>query len=402
VKTLPFLRDLPRRGVPIFLALLAAACGGEPAVHEGEEPSSADEHAHEAHEEAPPGVVVLEQTMLRDLRLTTAPVERRSDDARVSALGDVRADGSRSAEVGAPLDARVLSLLAAPGDVVAAGQPLAELESPDLGRARAELAGARAHAAAAVGARDRKSGLTGGVVPRGEMEEATAQAAEAQAALAAARATLASLGLDPDAGAGEGGRWMLTAPLAGTVLERDAVLGRRASLGDVLFRISDLSRVWLVAHASERDGSRIRLGGTAEASLVALPGETLTGLVTWIGPELEPSTRTVPVRIELPNADGRLRPGLAASVRLPLAGTGAQLLAVPAAALQRVNDAWTVFVPVGETRFEARAVARGRDFGNEVELLSGVAEGELVVVEGAFLLRAEMERRAGGGGHHDH
>lgn len=388
----------------LLLATLALfGCGGEAAAPAHEETGDTHDGAHAPEGEAPPGHVTLDPTMLRDLRLTTAAVERRTDDTRVTALGDVRVDASRTAEVDAPLGARVVRLLAAAGDDVTAGQPLAELESPDLARARAELATARARATAAVSARERKSGLAGGgVVSQGDIEHAQAEAVDAEAAVSAARATLVALGIDPEADDGEGGRWLLPAPRAGTVLAREVIEGHHVDVGDILFRLSDLSRVWLVAHASERDGLRVRLGGTAEATFVALPGETLSGVVTSIGLELEPGTRTLPVRIELPNPDGRLRPGLAASVRLPLAGTGAELLAVPAAALQRVSDRWTVFLPAGEATFEARAVARGRDFGNEVEILSGLAEGEPVVVEGAFLLRAEMERRADGGEHHDH
>ena len=117
-------------------------------------------------------------------------------------------------------------------------------------------------------------------------------------------------------------------------------------------------------------------------------------------PELP--SRTLPVRIEIPNADGRLRPGLSGSARLPLDDVGASVIAVPAQALQRSANGWCVFLPRGADRFECRTVGRGRDFGDDVEVIAGLAEGEVVVVDGAFLLRAEAERRHGGGEHDEH
>jgi cobalt-zinc-cadmium efflux system membrane fusion protein len=106
------------------------------------------------------------------------------------------------------------------------------------------------------------------------------------------------------------------------------------------------------------------------------------------------------VRLEVKNLDA-LRPGMSATVFLPVGG-GEPILALPAAALQRLHEAWCVFVPRAAGVFAVRKVARGRDLGGEVEVLSGVTAGETVVVEGAFLLRAEAEKAEGEGAHHDH
>jgi cobalt-zinc-cadmium efflux system membrane fusion protein len=110
----------------------------------------------------------------------------------------------------------------------------------------------------------------------------------------------------------------------------------------------------------------------------------------------------MPIRIELPNRAGALRPGMSASARLEVAGQSRTILAVPAAALQRVGDRWLAFVPTGRYEYEMRPVGRGRDLGNDVEVVSGLEAGETVVVEGAFLLKAEAEKRAGGGDEHGH
>jgi cobalt-zinc-cadmium efflux system membrane fusion protein len=110
----------------------------------------------------------------------------------------------------------------------------------------------------------------------------------------------------------------------------------------------------------------------------------------------------VPVRIEVANDAGLLRPGMSAVVSIPLDSSGDSILAVPTAAVQSCAAGWCVFLPRGVGLFEARPVGRGRDLGGEVEILNGLEPGETVVVEGAFLLRAEADRAKGEGESHDH
>jgi len=108
------------------------------------------------------------------------------------------------------------------------------------------------------------------------------------------------------------------------------------------------------------------------------------------------------VRIEVDNREGTLRPGMSATAWLTVGqGTG-KILAVPSASLQRIQERWIVFIPRGESQFEMREVGRGRDLGGEGEILSGLKAGETVVVDGAFLLKAQAERSAGEGEEHDH
>ena len=155
-------------------------------------------------------------------------------------------------------------------------------------------------------------------------------------------------------------------------------------------------------HAFERDAIRVVPGAAARVSFAALPGRHVAGTVTLVGSQVDSSSRTIPIRIEVENADGALRPGMSASAWVPLGGAAEKIVAVPAAALQRSQEGWSVFVPRSPGEFEVREVGRGRDLGGEVEVVSGLAPGELVVVEGAFLLKAEREKARGAGGHHDH
>jgi membrane fusion protein, heavy metal efflux system len=146
----------------------------------------------------------------------------------------------------------------------------------------------------------------------------------------------------------------------------------------------------------------VKTGSNASIVFPALPGRFFKGKVTLVGKQVEPESRTVPVRIEVANRDGTLRPGMSATAWLTVGqGTG-KILAVPSASLQRLQERWVVFIPRGESRFEMREVGRGRDLGGEVEILSGLKAGETVVVDGAFLLKAQVERSAGEGEEHDH
>jgi cobalt-zinc-cadmium efflux system membrane fusion protein len=195
---------------------------------------------------------------------------------------------------------------------------------------------------------------------------------------------------------------MLRSPIGGTVLERNVVQGQMTEPGLALFCVGDLGRLWLVVHAFERDAIRVKPGVAARVTLAALPGQSISGTVTHVGSRVDTSSRTIPIRVEIENPDESLRPGMSATAWIPLGDAGETVVAVPAAALQRTQEGWSVFLPRPGGTFEVRAVGRGRDLGDEVEVLSGIAPGEVVVVEGAFLLKAEREKVGHQGGHHEH
>ncbi|HEV2846752.1 MAG TPA: efflux RND transporter periplasmic adaptor subunit [Thermoanaerobaculia bacterium] len=390
----------------IALLLPLAGCGGSPKEMEEEAGHAGEEHAGEEHEaetpEAEEGVLVVDAEVLRDLKLTTFPAELRPGGEGVTALGELKVNESAYAEVGVPIPGRVVRLIASPGDYVRRGQPLAGIQSVELGQARAQRTAAQARAELARQTVERKRGLAEErIVSRGELQRAEAAAAEAEAELRAAEASVAALGVG-GGGAGDISGFTLLAPISGTVLERAAVQGQTADPSRPLFRIGDLSRLWLVAQAPERDAVRVRAGSPAEITLAALPGQKFRGEVDWVGREVDAHSRTVPVRIVLPNEGGQLKPGMFATAFVTTGGQGERVVAVPTGALQRMDDQWAVFLPRGEGRFEVRPVERGRDLGNEVAVLSGLKPGERVVVEGAFILRAEAEKNEGGAEHHHH
>lgn len=381
-------------------ALAAAACSSPDRAarqRDAQPAAAAETHEEEAN------AIHLSEDMVRDLRISTATVTERTGAAEVAVLGEVAADQARYAEVAAPAGGQVMRILADLNAPVTAGSPLAEIRIAELGRARAALLSAEAHRELAGQTLERKRALAGErIVPQREVQEAEAAFRAADAEVRAARAALGALGITAAEPETESALFTLQSPIAGRVIDRHAVLGQYADPSTPLFTVADLSRVWVVAQAFERDAVNVRPGSLAHVTLPALPGQEFDGRVAMVGRQVDRGARTVPVRIDLDNPAGVLRPGMSAGVRLEVGERSAMTLAVPAAALQRVGDRWLVFVPTGESEYEMRPVGRGRDLGNDVEVVSGLRAGETVVVDGAFLLKAEAEKRLGGGDEHAH
>lgn len=376
-----------------------SSCGRAPVREEtrSEKAETADGHAEERN------AIHLSDDMVRDLRIGTQTVAERVDEQEVTVLGEVEAPRDRYAEVAPATGGQVVRVLVDVNGAVSRGTPLAELRSPELGNARAALLLAMARRDLATQTLDRKRSLAGErIVPQREVQEAEAASRAAEAEWRAATAAMQALGAGGDADAEDSSLFTVRSPIAGRVVARTAVLGKYADPSGSLFTVADLDRVWVIAHVFERDAVNTQVGGIAHVTLAALPGREFDGPVALIGRQVEPGSRTLPVRIVVTNPRELLRPGMSASVRLPLGGPKQRVIAVPSAALQRVGERWLAFVPKGPAEFEMRPVGRGRELGQDVEVVSGLRAGEQVVVEGAFLLKAEAEKRAGGRDEHGH
>lgn len=386
----------------ILVSLLLPGCSKR---KENESADNASVPATQTAKKVDTSILEVEPTMLRDLRITTSPVEKRSAGESAAVLGELHPNENAYAEVGAPIVSRVVKVSASPGQPVSAGQLLATLQSSEVGKARSDAiaAGARLELANKTLERKRRLGSEH-IVAQREIQEAEASVESATAEVRASKATLRALGLSAaDAERlSDDPSFALRSPVSGIVIERDAVQGQLAEPSKPLFRVGDLGRLWLTVHAFERDAVRVKAGGHARVAFPALPGRSFTGTVTLVGKQVEPDSRTVPIRIELENQDGILRPGMSATAWLIVGqGTG-DLLTVPAASLQRLQESWIVFIPRSNTQFEMRQVGRGRDLGDEVEIVSGLAPGDTVVVDGAFLLKAHAEQSRGQGEEHEH
>jgi len=381
--------------VHLAIALTLVACRSEP---KSTPPPPSDSQTEKADSPGVTGSTLrIDREMLRDLRITTSKVEEHRGGESSSLLGELGVNQNAYAEVSAPLQARVVSLRAAEGQRVRTGDVLATLESGELAKARGDLATAQARRDLAQRTLDRKRSLNAEqIVPTREVQEAENELIGSEAQVRSAQASLRSLGAPDEAVAGTSASTLiLRSPITGVVLERTIALGQTADPSKPLFRIGDVSTLWLTVHAFERDAVRLAKGAPARITFAAIPGRTFQGSVALIGQSVDPDSRTVAVRIDLANREGLLRPGMSATAWLPVGEQGT-LLAVPAAAVQRVRDRWCVFIPKDDRTFEIRPIGRGRDIAGEVEILSGVRAGEPIVVDGAFLLKAETERSAEG------
>ena len=186
----------------------------------------------------------------------------------------------------------------------------------------------------------------------------------------------------------------LRSPADGIVLEKMAVEGMRFAAGDPLYRIADLSTVWLVADVFEQDLGAVREGQTAHVAVNAYPGTTFRGTVDFIYPTVTQETRTGKVRLVIPNSDGRLKLGMYANVAIDAPVADAPVLAVPDSAVLDSGMRQTVLIDRGEGRFEPREVKLGAHTDGYATVLAGLEPGEKVVVSANFLIDAESNLRA--------
>ncbi|MCL4836708.1 MAG: efflux RND transporter periplasmic adaptor subunit [Thermoanaerobaculia bacterium] len=376
----------------------------EEAVH-GEEG-----HEEEGHEEGE--AIELSAEAVATAGIVTAPAESRRLRAELETTGSVDFDERRFAHVSPRVGGRVESVPVELGEAVRAGQVLARIDSIELGQSVGDYLQSRARAELARETLEREERLyRERVSSEQEMLSARAASREADAALRGAEERLHLLGISNDDVAQLGydqprvSIHEVRAPFAGTIVAKHVTRGEMVEPQSQLFQVADLSRVWVWIDVYERDLARVHLGDGVTVEVDTYPGTSFTGEVVHLGSSIQSDTRTARARIEVPNPEGRLRPGMFARVHIldPHASADApgavEVIAVPAAAVQRDGDRSIVFVALGEGRFEPRTVRLGRRGEGFVEVLEGVAAGEPVVVEGAFFVKSELAREELGGGH---
>jgi Cu(I)/Ag(I) efflux system membrane fusion protein len=263
---------------------------------------------------------------------------------------------------------------------VAKGQPLFEVYSPDLVSAQRE------YLVAAKGVATLKDAPA-------DAQGAMRQLAEASL-LRLRNWDISDEQIKALAAGGEPKRTLtFRSPANGVVLEKKAVAGMRFSPGEALYQIVDVASVWVLADVFERDIAQVKTGQKASVSVDAFPGKAFAGTVAYVYPTLNAATRTVPVRIELPNPGGLLKPAMYANVEMA-AQARAKVLAVPASAVIDSGTRQVVLLQKGEGRFEPREVKLGARSDDYVEVREGVSAGETVVVAANFLIDAESNLKA--------
>ncbi len=190
----------------------------------------------------------------------------------------------------------------------------------------------------------------------------------------------------------------ITSPASGVVIEKNVLAGQRMMGGEALYRVADLSTVWLEGDVFERDLAAVRVGQTATATFEALPGEQRTGRITYVYPTLNPETRTARVRVEFANPALAIKPGMYATLRIVGAGSAGAVLSVPRSALLATGDRNLVFIKRGSGLLEPREVVPGLATDERIEIVRGLAVGDTVVASATFLVDAESNLGTAFGG----
>jgi cobalt-zinc-cadmium efflux system membrane fusion protein len=337
-------------------------------------------------------------------------VATRALAAELQTTGQIDFEQDGLAHVSPRIPGRVERVLADLGDDVRKGQELVVIDSVELGKAKADYLQARADEELARQNLEREQGLFAErISSEKEMLVARASHLESVARLRNAEETLHLYGLSDDAirsmsyELGQTSHLPVRAPLAGRVVEKHVTVGELVTPEHSLFTIADLRHVWIWIDIYERDLGNVHLDDDVTLTVDAYPDATFGGQVTYVSDQVDPDTRTVRARIDVENPGQRLRPGMFARVRVsdPHAppDTAPSGLVIPASAAQRDGEQTIVFVALGNRRFERRPVALGRKTSEFVEVLSGLAAGDEVVVQGAFLLKSEASKEQMGAGH---
>ncbi len=354
------------------------------------------------------GQVRISTDKVQKLGVRTEAAAMRALGRSVRAAGRVEPDERRIAMISPKFEGYVERLhVNATGQAVARGEALFEVYSPELVSAQREYL----IAVQGLQVLSRSEGpLPASSIPAGDgpgsgpaLGAVRDGGGEAQASMKQlAEASLARLrnwDLSPDEIAalvrsGEARRTItLRSPVAGIVTEKKAFQGMRFMPGEALYQVTDLSSIWVIADVAELDIARVRVGTKAAITLAAYPTERFEGRVTYVYPTLKAETRTVPVRIELPNPRQLLKPAMFADVEFEL-GSAAPVLTVADSAVIDSGKRQLVLVQRGEGRFEPREVRLGQRGDHYVEILDGVKEGEPVVVAANFLIDAESNLKA--------
>lgn len=331
--------------------------------------------------------VTIDPTVRQSIGVRTATVSAGRLTRTIRAIGVVDYDESRVRDVNLKIAGWVETLHASrTGETVAAGQPLLELYSPDLYTVQQEYvqayrdsqATAGADAPAQPGAMEQalRSDLLGAARKRLELFDISADQVKALEKTGQASKTMT-----------------IRSPYDGQIIAKNVVEGARVEVGTQLFRIADLSRVWVIASVYDAPLQYLQVGQPAVVTLSYLPGQRFEGTIGYIYPYLNQDTRQVRLRIELANPRGLLKPGMYANVEIA-ATLPDDRVRVPREAVVDDGRRRVVFVDLGDGHFDPRSVEVGVDSSDEmVEITSGLSAGERIVVSGQFLLDSEARMR---------
>lgn len=301
-------------------------------------------------------------------------------------------DENFTSRVSSPIAGRIIKIMAQPGDVIKAGQPLLQINAPEYNSAVSDIAKSQADLRQKRGAYTRAKTLyEGEVLARKELESAQADLKQSEAENRRVRQRLSGLDRGFEGGADN---YILRSTLNGVVAERKVNPGTevRPDAPDPLFVITDPTHLWVIIDVPEKYINKLVIGQKVSVDVDAFQGEDFVGLVSSIGEVLDPATRRIQVRCTIDNRQRRLKPEMFARVT-PIVNDSRKLVRIPNAAIITEGLYSFVFVEKETGLFERRRVTLGLQGREETYVKDGITEGERVVASGALLLNSELAGR---------
>ncbi len=387
-------------------AAVLAGCGSRDGGGEAVKaaaPKAAEEKKHA-------GQITLTEEQQRNGAIQVAVVRPEMVSQTISATGQFTVNEDQTWIVGALLDGRIVSVEAKVGDRVKAGEVLARIHSHEVHDARAayksaelELARAKMAEGYAQRLRDRAKRLFD--IKAGSQQELDAAEAELRNAQTAVRDAAVKVGKerthivefldipledDDHPGANDPNDFVpVKAPAAGMVIDRKATAGTVVSTGNEVFRITTTGSLWLIANVNEADLGQLRVGMPVRILVRAFPDRPFRGRILRLGEQLDPTTRTLQVRVFVENPGNVLKPEMFATAEIER-GASREALFVPESAAQDLNGSRVVFVKTGPQHFEPRSIEVARTLNTQMEVVSGLKPGDAVVVKGSFVLKSQL------------
>lgn len=378
------------------LAVLALAACGDKAEAPKTDKAGAAAGAASAPAADP---MVVNATAELQQRLKTATVQKTAVAETLAVVGRLDFNEQGMSRVGSAVTGRVSELMGEPGQRVAAGSVLATLHSTELGAAQLAYLKSRAQRELAAQAAERaKLLLASDVIGSAEAQRRQSELQVAEVEMRAAADQLRVMGVAPKALAATAetgaitSTSVVTSTVDGVVVERKVNRGQVVQPADVMFTVADITRLWAVAQVPEALADRVSVGQKVKIDIPSSGIAPMEAELSWVSDTVNPETRTVTVRAELPNRARKLRPAMLANVQIE--PRAVDRLVVPAAAVVRENDSDHVFVRTAERRYKLQSVKLGPDVGGQRPVISGLQGGETVVVDGAFHLNNERNRAA--------
>ena len=376
----------------LFLALCTAGCipwMGCSDHSEGDHDHNEAEEGHEdeGHHQEKEGVVEIDAVTATRIGLVTGTVQKEKIHSRFSLPGIVQPQGDAIAHVGTIVPGRVIQLHASEGEYVTKGKTIAEIETLEIGKARAEYLNARAQEEQTRRGLERQQRLAGEQIgAERTLEAAQADYDRALAARKEAEAHLRSFGINPaQASSSFANRMRITAPISGMISDRAVTLGEYVDLADNLFTIVNTGTVWIEAKSTPSQAASLAVGSPA---VVRGPlGERVSGTVIFISPVVDPESKSVTIRFAVPNQRGVFRPGTFVTAEFPR-GEGSVGLVVPVDALEREGGHIYIYREEEPGHFQRVEVEVEEEREDRAILGAGVEEGDRIAVQGVFYLRS--------------